>query len=176
MGVYERERERETTTFLLCVFLGFVAVFNFHKVAKIPDMYSLHSWVGMSTLVIFFLQVHTHTHTHTIKCCDWNSNIPFVSFSSQWVIGLLFFLFPFASSWLRALYLPIHVFCGLGLLVMSIGTCLLGITEKLLFSLYVRPSTRAPSFSCPQSRLTMTVNSTSVFLCASITLSLYLWP
>ncbi|XP_003964313.2 transmembrane ascorbate-dependent reductase CYB561 [Takifugu rubripes] len=88
--------------------IGFVAVFNFHKVAKIPDMYSLHSWVGMATIVLFFL---------------------------QWVIGLLFFLFPVASSWLRASYLPIHVFCGLGLLVMSIGSCLLGITEKLLFSL-----------------------------------------
>eukprot|EP00066_Takifugu_rubripes_P002401 XP_003964313.1 PREDICTED: cytochrome b561 [Takifugu rubripes] len=88
--------------------IGFVAVFNFHKVAKIPDMYSLHSWVGMATIVLFFL---------------------------QWVMGLLFFLFPVASSWLRASYLPIHVFCGLGLLVMSIGSCLLGITEKLLFSL-----------------------------------------
>lgn len=55
--------------------LGFVAVFNFHKAAKIPDMYSLHSWVGMATLVMFFLQVHTHTHT--LKCCDWNCNIPF---------------------------------------------------------------------------------------------------
>ncbi|TNM97417.1 hypothetical protein fugu_015573 [Takifugu bimaculatus] len=93
----------------LCIsIIGFVAVFNFHKVSKIPDMYSLHSWVGMATIVLFFL---------------------------QWVIGLLFFLFPVASSWLRASYLPIHVFCGLGLLVMSIGSCLLGITEKLLFSL-----------------------------------------
>uniref|UniRef100_A0A3B5KCG0 Transmembrane ascorbate-dependent reductase CYB561 n=1 Tax=Takifugu rubripes TaxID=31033 RepID=A0A3B5KCG0_TAKRU len=56
--------------------IGFVAVFNFHKVAKIPDMYSLHSWVGMATIVLFFLQVHTHTHTHThmLPCCDSNSN------------------------------------------------------------------------------------------------------
>lgn len=60
-------------------------------------------------------------------------------FSSQWVMGLLFFLFPVASSWLRATYLPVHAFCGLGLLAMAVGTSLLGITEKLLFSImYVR--------------------------------------
>ncbi|KAG7233881.1 hypothetical protein INR49_006467 [Caranx melampygus] len=54
---------------------------------------------------------------------------------SIWVMGLLFFLFPVASAWLRASYLPIHVFCGLMLLVMAIGTSLLGITEKLLFNI-----------------------------------------
>ncbi|XP_029015225.1 transmembrane ascorbate-dependent reductase CYB561 isoform X2 [Betta splendens] len=88
--------------------IGFVAVFDFHRAAKIPDMYSLHSWCGMATLVLFCL---------------------------QWVMGLLFFLFPVASSWIRASYLPIHVFCGLVLLIMAIGSCLLGITEKLLFSI-----------------------------------------
>lgn len=59
--------------------------------------------------------------------------------SSQWVLGLLFFLFPVASSWIRALYLPFHVFSGLTLLVMAIGTSLLGITEKLLFSIAYVP-------------------------------------
>ncbi|CAG05955.1 unnamed protein product, partial [Tetraodon nigroviridis] len=116
---------------LVISIIGFVAVFNYHKVAKIPDMYSLHSWVGMATLVMFFLQVHTHAHTRMVI----KTLTPFASFSSQWVIGLLFFLFPLASPWLRAWYLPIHVFCGLGLLVMAVGSSLLGITEKLLFSL-----------------------------------------
>ncbi|KAM9345597.1 transmembrane ascorbate-dependent reductase CYB561 [Symphorus nematophorus] len=92
---------------LIISIIGFVAVFDFHRTAKIPDMYSLHSWCGMATLVLFCI---------------------------QWVMGLLFFLFPVASAWLRASYLPIHVFCGLVLLVMAIGTSLLGITEKLLFS------------------------------------------
>uniref|UniRef100_A0A3Q0T3W6 Transmembrane ascorbate-dependent reductase CYB561 n=1 Tax=Amphilophus citrinellus TaxID=61819 RepID=A0A3Q0T3W6_AMPCI len=89
-------------------FISFVAVFDFHRASKIPDMYSLHSWCGMITLILFCL---------------------------QWVMGLLFFLFPVASAWLRASYLPVHVFCGLALLVMAIGTSLLGITEKLLFSI-----------------------------------------
>ncbi|KAF3699608.1 Cytochrome b561 Cytochrome b-561 [Channa argus] len=93
---------------LIMSIIGFVAVFDFHRAGKIPDMYTLHSWCGMATLVLFCI---------------------------QWVMGLMFFLFPVASSWLRASYLPIHVFCGLVLLVMAIGSCLLGITEKLLFSI-----------------------------------------
>lgn len=101
---------------LIISIVGFVAVFDFHRSAKIPDMYSLHSWCGMATLLLFTL---------------------------QWVMGLLFFLFPVASSWLRAVYLPVHVFGGVVLLVMAIGCSLLGITEKLLFS--IMPT--YPSFS-----------------------------
>ncbi|KAM4531783.1 transmembrane ascorbate-dependent reductase CYB561 [Odontesthes bonariensis] len=102
---------------LIISIIGIVAVFDFHRAAKIPDMYSLHSWCGMATFVLFCL---------------------------QWVMGLLFFLFPVASLWLRAMYLPIHVFCGLTLLVMAIGTSLLGITEKLLFSIMPTYSKFAP--------------------------------
>ncbi|XP_044188458.1 transmembrane ascorbate-dependent reductase CYB561 [Thunnus albacares] len=102
---------------LIISIIGIVAVFDFHRSAKIPDMYSLHSWCGMATIVLFCI---------------------------QWVMGLLFFLFPVASSWLRAAYLPIHVFCGLVLLVLAIGTSLLGITEKLLFSIMPTYSAFAP--------------------------------
>lgn len=93
---------------LVISIVGFAAVFENHKASNIPQMYSLHSWCGMATLVFFCI---------------------------QWVLGLLFFLFPVVSSWIRVLYLPIHVFSGLTLLVMAIGTSLLGITEKLLFSI-----------------------------------------
>jgi len=34
----------------------------------------------------------------------------------------------------RAAYLKVHVFFGLFIFVMAIGTCLLGITEKLFFT------------------------------------------
>ncbi|KTG36727.1 hypothetical protein cypCar_00022748 [Cyprinus carpio] len=77
-------------------------------VAKIPHMYSLHSWCGMLTFVLFFI---------------------------QWLLGLGFFLFPWASARLRSWYLPLHIFFGLLLLAMSVGSCLLGITEKLLFNI-----------------------------------------
>ncbi|XP_056090665.1 transmembrane ascorbate-dependent reductase CYB561 [Rhinichthys klamathensis goyatoka] len=93
---------------LIISIVGLVAAFDFHSSAKISHMYSLHSWCGMLTFVLFFL---------------------------QWLLGLGFFLFPWASAQLRSWYLPLHVFFGLLLLAMSVGSCLLGITEKLLFSI-----------------------------------------
>ncbi|KAJ8379018.1 hypothetical protein AAFF_G00231870 [Aldrovandia affinis] len=93
---------------LIISVVGFVAVFDFHAKAKIPDMYSLHSWCGMLTFVLF---------------------------CTQWLMGLSFFLFPGVSPWLRSRYLSLHVFFGLALLALAVATCLLGITEKLLFSI-----------------------------------------
>ncbi|KAG7273106.1 hypothetical protein CRUP_024836 [Coryphaenoides rupestris] len=93
---------------LLISIIGLVAVFNYHRVSGIPDLYSLHSWCGVITITLFLI---------------------------QWLMGLCFFLFPGASLWLRAWYLPLHVFFGLVVLAFSIATCLTGITEKLLFSI-----------------------------------------
>lgn len=48
-----------STEGVLCfVCVGVVAVFDFHKAANIPDMYSLHSWCGMATFLLFCVQVH----------------------------------------------------------------------------------------------------------------------
>ncbi|XP_062846926.1 transmembrane ascorbate-dependent reductase CYB561 [Trichomycterus rosablanca] len=92
----------------LCVsIVGLVAVFDYHKKAGISNMYSLHSWCGMLTFVLYFM---------------------------QWLLGLGIFLFPWASLVLRRWYLPLHVFFGLVLLAMAVGSSLMGITEKLLFS------------------------------------------
>ncbi|XP_007905533.1 transmembrane ascorbate-dependent reductase CYB561 [Callorhinchus milii] len=93
---------------LIATIIGLVAVFEFHMEQKNPDMYSLHSWCGLITVILFGL---------------------------QWLMGLVFFLFPGASNWLRAKYKPLHVFFGLTLFLLAIATALLGITEKLLFSI-----------------------------------------
>lgn len=36
---------------------GIIAVFESHRTKGIPDMYSLHSWCGMATFVLYLLQV-----------------------------------------------------------------------------------------------------------------------
>lgn len=44
-------------TFVLTV-ISMVAVFDFHNAAKIPNMYSLHSWLGLTALILYTLQVN----------------------------------------------------------------------------------------------------------------------
>jgi len=39
--------------------LGIIAVFKSKKDAGLPDMYTLHSWLGMSAICLFGLQVPT---------------------------------------------------------------------------------------------------------------------
>ncbi|KAL7826555.1 hypothetical protein AOLI_G00317640 [Acnodon oligacanthus] len=102
---------------LIISIVGLVAVFDYHNSANIPNMYSLHSWCGMLTFVLFFL---------------------------QWLLGLAFFLFPWASTLLRSWYMPLHIFFGLVLLAMAVGSSLMGITEKLLFSSQSSSSKLAP--------------------------------
>ncbi|NXN14802.1 CY561 protein, partial [Indicator maculatus] len=87
---------------------GIIAVFESHRAKGIPDMYSLHSWCGMATFVLYLL---------------------------QWLLGCGFFLFPGASFSLRSRYKPQHIFFGISLFILSITACLLGITEMLLFKI-----------------------------------------
>ncbi|XP_062481111.1 transmembrane ascorbate-dependent reductase CYB561 isoform X2 [Pezoporus occidentalis] len=96
---------------LAMVFLqgdGIIAVFESHRAKGIPNMYSLHSWCGMATFVLYLL---------------------------QWLLGCGFFLLPGASFSLRGRYKPQHIFIGTALFALSIASCLLGITEMLLFNI-----------------------------------------
>ncbi|XP_067151883.1 lysosomal membrane ascorbate-dependent ferrireductase CYB561A3 isoform X3 [Apteryx mantelli] len=87
---------------------GLVAVFSFHDARGTPNMYSLHSWLGLATVLLF---------------------------SCQWLAGFASFLLPWAPAWLRALYKPVHVFFGSTILMLAVASCVSGINEKLFFSL-----------------------------------------
>ncbi|XP_032674800.1 cytochrome b561-like isoform X2 [Odontomachus brunneus] len=97
----------------LIIFLtifALIAVFDSHNLASspMPNMYSLHSWVGLTTVILF--------------CC-------------QWVAGFVTFLFPGLHVSLRASYMPIHVYFGVAGFIGAIASCLMGLNEKAIFAL-----------------------------------------
>ncbi|KAM9663533.1 plasma membrane ascorbate-dependent reductase CYBRD1 [Trichechus inunguis] len=88
--------------------IALVAVFDFHNAGNIPNMYSLHSWIGLIAVILYFLQLF---------------------------LGVFIFLLPLASLSLRAILMPIHVYSGLLIFGTVIATALVGLTEKLFFVL-----------------------------------------
>uniref|UniRef100_A0A5K3F591 Cytochrome b561 domain-containing protein n=1 Tax=Mesocestoides corti TaxID=53468 RepID=A0A5K3F591_MESCO len=91
---------------LLFSVVGLKSAFDSHNLRAIPNMYSLHSWIGLVTIILFSL---------------------------QWVIGLVTFLVPSIPLRLRATILPLHTSMGLFLFCCAIAACISGITEKNFF-------------------------------------------
>ncbi|XP_029295797.1 LOW QUALITY PROTEIN: lysosomal membrane ascorbate-dependent ferrireductase CYB561A3 [Cottoperca gobio] len=93
---------------LVLSIVGLCAVFNFHNAVNTPNLYSLHSWIGIAATALFAL---------------------------QWVLGLAVFLLPCPPASLRALLKPVHVWMGGSILWLCIAACISGINEKLFFVL-----------------------------------------
>ncbi|KAK3592004.1 hypothetical protein CHS0354_031511 [Potamilus streckersoni] len=93
---------------LIFASVGLKAVFDSHNLENPPfkNLYSLHSWLGLSTVILFGL---------------------------QWVCGFISFLFPRLSLGMRQLYMPNHVFWGLAIFGMAVAAALTGIMEKVTF-------------------------------------------
>lgn len=98
---------------LIFSIVGLCAVFDFHNKNKTPNLYSLHSWIGIAATALFAL---------------------------QWVLGAGVFLLPCAPPRLRGLLKPLHVWMGGGILGLSVAACVSGINEKLFFVLKAGPS------------------------------------
>merc|ERR1711997_657139 len=95
--------------FILMV-IGLQAAFDSHNLAKPspkPNMYTLHSWVGLLAAILF---------------------------GCQWTLGFLAFLFPKFSGDIRALLLPFHQYFGSSILVLAAAAALMGHLEKAIWS------------------------------------------
>ncbi|XP_039023648.1 probable transmembrane ascorbate ferrireductase 3 [Hibiscus syriacus] len=85
--------------------VGLCAVFKFHDMSNVEDVYSLHSWIGIATISLFAV---------------------------QWLAGLISFMAPQPEVTRHSL-LPWHICGGRTLLYMSIVAALTGLMEKATF-------------------------------------------
>ncbi|KAJ8886279.1 hypothetical protein PR048_012488 [Dryococelus australis] len=94
--------------FLLTV-IALQAVFDSHNLNNppTPNLYTLHSWLGLISIIMFVAQL---------------------------VSGFIAFLFPGLQAHIRAALLPIHTFFGVLGFVFAVGTALMGLTEKANFA------------------------------------------
>ncbi|GAA0149460.1 reductase [Lithospermum erythrorhizon] len=94
---------------LLALCLGVIAVWaalKFHNEKGIENFYSLHSWLGLACLTLFFI---------------------------QFALGFATFWYPGGSRNSRASLLSWHVFFGVYIYALAIATCTTGILEKATF-------------------------------------------
>ncbi|KAF5201171.1 Cytochrome b561 [Thalictrum thalictroides] len=91
---------------LILGIVGIYAAFKFHNESNIANLYSLHSWIGLGTIVLYGI---------------------------QWLFGFVVFFFPGGSSAIRSDSLPWHVLFGMFVYVLAVCTALLGFLEKLTF-------------------------------------------
>ncbi|XP_045891889.1 lysosomal membrane ascorbate-dependent ferrireductase CYB561A3 isoform X2 [Micropterus dolomieu] len=107
---------------LVLSIVGLCAVFDFHNAKNTPNLYSLHSWIGIAATALFAI---------------------------QWVVGVAGFLLPCSPMSLRKLLKPVHVWMGGSILSLSIAACISGINEKLFFVLKGNSSGAQPYASLP---------------------------
>ncbi|KAH8379973.1 hypothetical protein KR009_008246 [Drosophila setifemur] len=104
--------------FILTV-IALKTVFDSHNLASppIPNLYSLHSWLGLSAVIIFSL---------------------------QYVAGFVAFLAPGLRENYRIAMMPLHIYFGLFGFVLAIASALMGLTEKAIFAITNPPYSTLP--------------------------------
>ncbi|GMH26283.1 hypothetical protein Nepgr_028126 [Nepenthes gracilis] len=94
---------------LVAIILGIVgiyAAFKYHRLQNLTNMYSLHSWLGLVTFILYGV---------------------------QWLFGLCTFWVPQPTVPYRVLMLPWHVCLGRTLLYMAICTAETGLMQVFTY-------------------------------------------
>merc|ERR1712117_149479 len=90
--------------------IGLQAAFDSHNKSNPPkpNMYTLHSWVGLMAALLFGV---------------------------QWALGFSAFLFPKFSPEIRSFLLPFHQYFGSSIICLAVAAALLGHLEKAIWSI-----------------------------------------
>jgi hypothetical protein len=99
---------------IACIAIGFLTVWDYHELSSppIPHFYSLHSWLGLTTMGLFAIQFVVGFFSFLILlCCEG------------------------ATAACRAALVPTHATFGIITFVMACATAVCGLTEKALFTL-----------------------------------------
>jgi hypothetical protein len=97
-----------------CVVFGGVAAMEYHRLKGLPHMYSLHSWMGLLTLMLFAIQLILGLFTFVVLLCCRGAT---------------------AVCRLRC-FTPIHATLGLCTFTLAIATCLTGLQQRADFSIF----------------------------------------
>ncbi|KAI5353404.1 PREDICTED: probable [Prunus dulcis] len=91
---------------LVAIILGIYAAFKFNHESGIPNLLTLHSWLGVITISLFGL---------------------------QWLFAFFAYVFPGAESSARGNLVPWHTFVGMVIFLLAVCTAEAGLLERFLF-------------------------------------------
>ncbi|XP_045798730.1 probable ascorbate-specific transmembrane electron transporter 1 [Trifolium pratense] len=86
--------------------LGIIVIFKFKKEVGLPNMFTLHSWLGISAISAFGL---------------------------QYILGFFAYFFPGAETSTRATLLPWHKFIGIVIFLLAVATAETGLIQYFDF-------------------------------------------
>jgi len=92
---------------LLTAIAGMVIVFRYHSINSFPDLYSLHSWVGLLTFILLGI---------------------------QYIVGFAAFWWPRPKESTRRQILPFHVLLGCAVFILGAVSAVSGLLEKVTFT------------------------------------------
>jgi cytochrome b-561 len=87
--------------------VGLVAIFKNHNEQGFANMYSAHSWCGMTAIILYWC---------------------------QYLGGLYYFMFPGQEADVKAEYMPLHRYLGTFLFALVLASAMMGLQEKMGFN------------------------------------------